>query len=123
MEKLTELRMGPNEMKFAKIIWKNEPLTSMKLADLAKEQLSWAKTTSYTVLRRLCAKGIFQNDRSLITSILNESEYHALRGEQFVESDFGGSLPAFVASFAARKELSPKDVEELRRIVDEYRQK
>lgn len=120
MENNNELRMGANEMRFAQIIWENAPLSSMRLAELAKERLGWAKTTSYTVLRRLCEKGIFKNEASTVTVLLSQEEYHASRGEQFVENDYGGSLPAFVAAFTRRRALSEKEIAELKALVDEF---
>ena len=120
MESTNELRLGANEMKFAEIIGENAPLSSMRLAALARERLGWAKTTSYTVLRRLCEKGVFKNDSSVVTAILTPEEYHALRGEQFVDADYGGSLPAFVAAFSRRRELSDGEIAELKALVAEF---
>ena len=115
-----ELRMGANELRFARIIWENAPLSSKRLAELAKERLGWAKTTSYTVLKRLCDKGLFKNEGAVVTALISREEYHALRGEQIVDRDFGGSLPAFVAAFTKRRSLSAAEVAALRALVDEY---
>ena len=120
MDKNTELRMGANEMKFAEIVWEVAPAPSTRLAELAKDRLGWAKTTTYTVLRRLCDKGIFKNDRSMVSAILSPEEYHALRTEQFVESEYGGSLPAFVAAFSRRQKLSQVEIAELRALVEDF---
>ena len=117
MEKSTELRMGANEMKFAEIVWEAAPVSSMQLAELAKDRLGWAKTTTYTVLRRLCDKGIFKNENTLVSAILSPDEYHALRTEQFVDAEYGGSLPAFVAAFSRRKKLSGDEIAELKALV------
>ena len=117
---MTELRMGELEARFADIIWENEPILSGELSKRAFEILNWKKTTAFTVLRKLCDKGIFRNDRGMVTSILSKDEYKARRSEQFVENTFDGSLPAFVAAFTTKKQLSKEDVAELRRMVDEF---
>ena len=120
MEKKTELTMGANELKFAEMIWDNAPIASAQLAELAKCRLGWAKTTSYTVLKRLCDKGIFKNEGATVDVVISKEEYHAARGARFVESDYGGSLPAFVAAFSRRRALSKEEIAELRALVDEF---
>ena len=116
---MKELSMGELEARFADIIWENEPILSGELSKRALEQLNWKKTTAFTVLRRLCDKGIFKNDRGMVTSLMSKDEFRALRSEQFVEGTFGGSLPAFLAAFTSRKALSPEEIAELRRMVEE----
>ena len=102
------------------IIWENEPISSSELARKSGELLSWKKTTSFTVLKRLCDKGIFQNNGGIVTSRISRREYYAIQSEQFVDETFEGSLPAFLAAFSARKSLSPEEVAQLRRMVEEY---
>ncbi len=115
-----ELRAGSSEAQFADLIWENEPIASGALAALSKERWQWAKTTAFTVLKRLCDKGIFRNENGMVTSVLSREECYAVQSEKFVEKNFGGSLPAFVAAFTSRRKLSPKEVEELRRMVDSF---
>ncbi len=117
---MSELKAGSAEAKFADIIWQNEPISSSLLAAKSEEALGWKKTTSFTVLKRLCNKGIFQNVKGTVTSLISRKDYFSLQSEQFVKETFDGSLPAFVAAFASRKKLSSEDIAELRRIVDEY---
>lgn len=117
---MNELKSGSAEEKFADIIWENEPISSGQLAAKSAEILNWKKTTSFTVLKRLCDKGIFQNVKGTVTSLISKKELYSLQSERFVQETFDGSLPAFVAAFASRKKLSPEDIAELRRIVDEY---
>ena len=119
---MSNYQMGEMEALFADIIWENEPLTSMELAHRAEEVFGWKKTTSYTVLKRLCGKGIFRNDKAVVTSCMSKAEYTAARSEQFVDSTFEGSLPAFLTSFLGRKKLTEAEAKELHRIVDEYRE-
>ena len=119
---MTNLQMGTAESRFADIIWSHEPLSSSDLARLSGAELGWKKTTSYTVLKRLCEKGIFQNCKGTVTSLISREEYYSMQSEQFVEEKFGGSLPAFIAAFTARKRLDSREVEELRRMVEEYKE-
>ena len=117
---MKDLHMGVIESRFADIIWQNEPISSTKLAKKNKKELSWKKTTSYTVLKRLCDKGIFQNNKGTVTSIISRKEFYSMQSEKFVEETFGGSLPAFLAAFTSRKNLTPEEVAQLRRMVEEY---
>lgn len=117
---MKEYQMGAVESRFADIIWENEPISSAELAVRSQEQLTWKKSTTYTVLKRLCDKGIFQNEKGTVTSLISREEYYALQSEKFVEETFEGSLPAFLAAFTARKKLSEEEVAQLRRMVAEY---
>ncbi len=110
--------MGALESKFADIIWSREPLPSKELVRLAEEELSWKSTTSYTVLKRLCDRGIFRLQDKVVTSLISREEFYGMRSEQFVEEAFDGSLPAFIAAFGTRKKLSEKEVEELKVLID-----
>ena len=113
--------MGALESRFADIIWSHEPIPSGQLVKLAEQELSWKPTTSYTVLKRLCNRGIFQNQKGTVTSLISRQEFYAMQSEQFVEETFDGSLPAFLAAFGTRKKLSEEEVEELKRIIDSLR--
>ena len=117
---MAELQLGAIESKFADIIWGDEPITTTKLAKESEALLGWKKTTSYTVLKRLCDKGIFQNNNGSVTSLISRDEFYSLQSERFVDETFDGSLPAFLAAFTKRKALSPDEVEQLRRLVREY---
>lgn len=117
---MSELQMGVVETRFAEIIWQNEPLSSTELSKLAEKELQWKKTTSYTVLKRLCDKGIFQNIKGTVTSLISKEDFFSMQSERFVEDTFSGSLPAFLAAFTKRKSLSPEEIEELRRMVEQF---
>ena len=113
-------QLGEIEARFANIIWENEPLSSAALAKHGEEMLGWKKSTTYTVLKRLCDKGLFKNEKGTVTSIVKRDDFYAKQTEQFVEDTFGGSLPAFLAAFTSRKTLTAAEVEALRRLVAEY---
>lgn len=116
---MAEYRLGEIEMKFAELIWSNEPITSGELASLSLKALNWKRTTTYTVLKRLCGKGIFKNEKGVVTSLVSKQLFQAKQSEEFVEGTFGGSLPDFVAAFVSQRKLSSEEVEELKRIIEE----
>ena len=118
---MADWKLGTVESRFADLIWENEPITSGALAKLALEALDWKKTTAFTVLKRLCDRGIFQNDGGTVTSLISREEFYALQSEAFVEETFAGSLPAFLAAFGSRKKLSAREVDELKRVIDSMR--
>ena len=116
-----DLKMAPVETRFAEIIWAHEPVSSAELVKLAEEALGWKKSTTYTVLRRLCERGIFRNEGGAVTSLLSRADYDAAQSRQFVEESFSGSLPAFIAAFTRRKKLTDEEVAELQSLIDQNR--
>ncbi|MBQ9617237.1 MAG: BlaI/MecI/CopY family transcriptional regulator [Oscillibacter sp.] len=118
---MKEITLGEVEARFADIVWNNAPLTSGELVRICERELNWKKPTTYTVLRKLCNKGLFRNVKSTVTARLSRADFYAARSEQFVSDTYGGSLPAFVAAFLSRKPLSDKEADEIRRMIDEYR--
>ena len=118
---MSDIRMGEAESSIAEIIWNNEPLPSGQLAKLAEGELNWKKTTSFTVLKRLCDRGIFQNEGGTVTSKLSREEYYARHSQQYVAETFGGSLPAFLAAFSSRKKLSNQELDALKKLIDEMK--
>ncbi len=115
---MSEMKLGAVESKFADIIWENAPISSGQLVKLCKVELEWAKSTTYTVLKKLCDRGIFKNENGAVSVLITKPEFHALQSEQFVDKTFEGSLPAFIAAFTTRKELSSADVAEIRAMID-----
>ena len=120
-DRMSDLKMGAVESRFADLIWEKEPVESGELVKLAQQELEWKKSTTYTVLKRLCQRGLFQNTDGVVTSIISRAEYYALQSEKFVEDTFEGSLPAFLAAFTARKKLSEKEIAELQALIDASR--
>ncbi len=116
-----ELRMAPVETQFAEIIWAHEPLTSPELVRLAEESLGWKKSTTYTVLRRLCDRGIFQNQGGVVASLLSRADYDTAQSRQFVEDSFSGSLPAFITAFTRRKKLTDDEISQLQKLIEQNR--
>ena len=114
-------KLGAVEARFAELIWENEPLPSNRLAKLAEQELGWKKSTTYTILKRLCERGLFQNGGGQVSSLVSREEFQAAQSEQFVEEAFGGSLPAFVAAFGSRRRLTDSELDELERLVESMR--
>ena len=114
-------KMGVLESRFADIIWSHEPIPSGQLVKLAEQELSWKPTTSYTVLKRLCNRGMFQNQNGTVTSLITRPDFYAMQSQQFVEETFDGSLPAFLTAFGSRKKLSEQEINELKQIIDGLR--
>ena len=118
---MEDLRLGMVEAVFADIVWNNAPLTTKDLVDLcAVEPLNWKRTTTYTVLKKLCLRGIFAMEKGLVTVLIPKDKFHTIQCEQFVEKNFSGSLPAFIAAFASGKSLTKKELQEVRQLLDTY---
>ena len=120
---MEEMKLGVVESRFAEMIWDSEPISSGKLVELCKERLEWKKSTTYTVLKKLCEKGIFKNDNGVVSSIISKEDFYAMQSEKFVSDNFGGSLPAFIAAFTKKKKLSKKEIEEIQKMIDSYGKK
>ena len=118
---MADMRLGPVESRFAELIWDGEPISSTELVHLAERELEWKKSTTYTFLKRLCEKGIFQNEGGVVTSRLSREEYAARQSEQFVEETFSGSLPAFLTAFTRRKKLTEEEIDQLQRLIERNR--
>lgn len=114
-----EIQLGVVESRFADIIWKNEPVTSSALVKLAGQELQWKRTTVHTVLRRLCDKGLFQNENGMVTSLVSREQFYALQSQKFVDDTFSGSLPAFLAAFSMGRKLTDAERELIQQIIDQ----
>ena len=119
---MAEWNLGMVESRFADMIWQSEPMPTQTLVKQAEAQLGWKRTTTYTVLKRLSDRGLFKNEGGIVTACISREEFYARHSEQFVEESFAGSLPAFLAAFTARKGLTADDVEEIRRLIDNYKE-
>lgn len=118
---MSDWKLGVVESRFANIIWQHEPLTSAELVKLAEKELNWKRTTMYTVLKKLCDRGIFQNQKGTVSSLISREKFYALQSEEYVEESFSGSLPAFLVAFSTRKKLSKEDLDQLQKLIDQHR--
>ena len=114
---MDDLRLGAIERRFADIIWDNAPLGSGELVKLAAQELGWKKSTTYTVLKKLCERGLFRNEGGTVSVQLTREEFHAMQSERFLDETFSGSLPAFIAAFSTRKKLSEEELRELEELI------
>ncbi len=117
---MDDIRLGAVEARFADIIWENAPLSSGELVRRCADQLEWKKSTTYTVLKKLCERGLFQNDGGTVTALVTKQEYSARQSQKFVEETFDGSLPAFIAAFTVGKPLSQRDLDDIRQMLDAF---
>lgn len=111
-------KLGEMQFQFAELVWHYAPLPSGELVRICQQELNWKKPTTYTVLRKLCEKGLFKNEDGLVSVLMTREQFFAARSEQFVEETFGGSLPAFIAAFTSRKKPSQVEIAEIQRILD-----
>lgn len=116
------IELGEVQAAFADIIWANEPVNSGELVKICERELNWKKPTTYTVLRKLCEKGLFKNEDGIVTSIISKEEFNAHKSAQFVEETYEGSLPAFLAAFLNHKKLSKNDIAQIQQMINEYKE-
>ncbi len=119
---MKEYKLAQSEARFAELIWKYEPLGSGDLVKLCEKELGWKKSTTYTVLKKLCDRGLFQNENAVISSLIKKDAFFTVQSRLFVEDAFDGSLPRFLTAFMGGKKLSPRQAEELKKMIDEHRE-
>lgn len=119
---MEQYKLGEMEQRLADLIWANQPLSSRTLTELCAEAFAWKRTTTYTMLKRLCERGIFENQKGTVRALMSKNEFGAALGEEFLGQAFGGSLPQFLAAFTRRNKLSPKDIGEIERLISEHKE-
>ena len=117
---MDQLRLCESDYRFMTLVWDHEPLPSGRLVELCAQHLGWKKSTTYTVLKKLCEKGLFQTENSTVTAQISKNEFYAMQSEHFVDDTFNGSLPAFIAAFASRKRLTEKELDEIKKMLDAF---
>ena len=115
------IELGEVQARFADIVWTHAPVPSGELVKICERELNWKKPTTYTVLRKLCEKGLFTNTDGLVQVKITREQFYSSMSEQFVEESFSGSLPAFIAAFTANKPLSDAEADEIMRMIASYR--
>lgn len=111
-----------SEYRFCLILWEHEPVKSSELVRLCQEQLGWKPTTTYTVIKRLSERGVLKNEDTMVSSLVSKDEVQAAEIDELVEKKFEGSLPAFVAAFTRHRKLSEKEIDEVQRMIDRFRE-
>lgn len=117
---MKQYKLGEMEQKFADIIWSNAPVSSRELTKLCEEAFGWKRTTTYTMLKRLCDRKLFANENGTVSALMAKEDFQAAQGEQFLNETFDGSLPRFLVAFSRRKKLSSQEITELKKLIDEY---
>ena len=120
---MEQLKLCESEYRFASIVWDNEPLGSGELVKLCEQAFGWKKSTTYTVLKKLCERGIFQNENAVVTSLIKQEQVQKFESEQFIDRTFGGSLPRFITAFMNNKTLSKQEADELKSLIDSYKER
>lgn len=119
---MADYQLGIIEKRFAEIIWDNEPITTKALVEASEKQFNWKKSTTYTVLKRLCEKGLFKNENGTVTSVITKDEFYSIKSEAFIEETFNGSLPAFLAAFTKNKSLTNEEVKVLKEMIKDFKE-
>lgn len=117
---MKEYRLAETEARFAELIWQREPISSPELVRLCEKEFKWKKSTTYTVLKKLCDRGIFRNEKAVVTSLISREEFFSYKSRKFVEDSFGGSIPRFLAAFMGGKKLTAQEAEEIRKVIDDF---
>ena len=118
---MEQMELGEVQERFARIVWANAPIPSGELVKLCEKELNWKKPTTYTVLRKLCERGLFENVNGVVETRITQEAFYAAKSEQFVDNTFNGSLPAFLTAFTARKGLTDAEAEEIMQMIEAYR--
>ena len=119
---MNELKLGAVDEKFADIVWNNAPISTGELVKRCAAQLNWTRPTVYSALRKFCDNGIFKTEDSTVTVLITKEQLHGMQSAKFVDEVFGGSLPAFIAAFSSRKKLTDKEIDNIRRMIDEAKE-
>ena len=120
---MEENRLGVMEARFADIIWEHAPISTGELVKICQQQFGWKRTTTYTMLKRLCQRGLFENQGGTVVVLMEKNVFQGKQSEQFVADTFGGSLPAFIAAFTRGRTLSDTEADEIQRMIDESRRR
>lgn len=118
---MNHVELAAVQERFADIVWANEPIASGELVKICEKELNWKKPTTYTVLRKLCDKGLLQNVNGIVSSLVSKEEFYSAKSEQIIEDSYRGSLPAFIAAFTSRKKLTEKEVDEIQQMIDAFK--
>ncbi len=118
---MIDFELGEVQSRFADMIWERQPVASGELVSLCEAQFGWKKSTTYTVLKKLCEKGLFENAGGTVRALISRADYYSMRSERFVAESFGGSLPAFVAAFTSSRRLTAEEADAISRIIDDFR--
>ncbi len=118
---MDNLKLCESDYRFMLVVWESEPVPSGQLVTLCAEKLGWKKPTTYTVLRKLCERGLLKNENTVVSALVPKEQVQRFESERFVDKAFEGSLPRFVASFLGGKTISEREAEELKKLIDAHK--
>lgn len=118
---MQEYELGAVQTRFAELLWAHAPIASGEVVKLCENELQWKKSTTYTVLRKLCEKGLFANENGVVRAVVSRDAFFAAKSERLIDAEFGGSLPSFIAAFTKHKPLSSKEIVEIQTMIDRFR--
>ena len=119
---MVEMRFGAVESRFADVVWAHVPMTTGELVKICEKEFNWKRTTTYTSLKRLCERGVFQSQDGIVTALISREEFYAMQSEKVVEESFDGSLPAFIAAFTKHQKISDAEIDAVQQMIDRYRE-
>ncbi|MCT4631120.1 MAG: BlaI/MecI/CopY family transcriptional regulator [Firmicutes bacterium] len=119
---MDKYKLGEKEQRFAELIWEREPIPSGELVKLCEIEFEWKKSTTYTMLKRLCQRGIFENESGMVSAVMSKEDFLSDQSEKFISDTFEGSLPRFLAAFTKRKKISSKEIDEIQKLIDDYKE-
>ncbi|MDD6320963.1 MAG: BlaI/MecI/CopY family transcriptional regulator [Oscillospiraceae bacterium] len=120
---MNDLHLSKSELAFVEIVWEETSISTRDLVEVCAEQFSWKSTTTYTVLRRLCDRGILKKQDSLVTALISKSEFQQYSSQKIVRSLFNGSLPEFIAAFTGGQALCSDQLDEIENLLNQYKEK
>ncbi len=120
---MIDMELGAVQERFADLVWANEPLGSGELVKICEKELNWKKPTTYTVLRKLCEKGLLQNQNGIVSSLISKEAFYSAKSEQIIADSYQGSLPSFIAAFISRNDLTKEEADEIQKMIDTFRGK
>ncbi len=120
---LQDLKLTNADYRLLSIVWDTEPIASPELCKLAEGQLGWKRTTTYTVLKRLCDKKLLQNENAIVTSLIGRQQVQKAESRQMLERSFEGSLPKFIAAFLGDEVITDDEAEQIKQMIDAYRRR
>lgn len=119
---MDQFKLGEMEQKFADIIWEHEPVSSRELTELCSEAFAWKRTTTYTMLKRLCNRLIFENQKGRVVALMSKEDFSVAQGKAFLKETFKGSLPLFFSAFTSRNPLSDTEISELQKLIEAHKE-
>ena len=119
---MEQYKLGEMEKRFAEIIWRHSPVTTKNLVELREKEFGWKRTTTYTMLKRLCDRGIFENKSGTVLTLIDKEDFAFRQSRIFIDETFEGSLPMFLTLFSKKEKLSEKEIDEIQQLIDKFRE-